>query len=370
MRKLGISIYPEQASYEKNLEYLKKAAKYGFKRIFTCFLSATRDGEKLKKEFIPFFKKAHEYGFEISVDTNNEVFEALGVKTDDIALFKDIGVDIIRLDGRFSLKEEVELTNNPYGIKIEFNGSRDGYVDELIRHGADRKNIIICHNFYPQKFTGLSKKTFDRFNKKWIESGLRNAAFISSNADETFGPWPVYDGLPTLEMHRNLPISTQARHLISCECIDDILIGNSFASDEELKELSEINLRCTTLKIDINIDLSEIENDIIFRHMHMGRDDESEYFIRCSWTRLSVKQKNIPYREYDKEKFTRGDIVIVNENQKHYQGEIEIILKDIPNDGTKNYVGHISRYEEIILEEMEKHHDHTFEFIRSAKCTE
>ena len=56
MRRLGISIYPEHSTVEKDKEYLTLASKYGFTRVFTCLLSV--DGEKrkllknLKKRFL------------------------------------------------------------------------------------------------------------------------------------------------------------------------------------------------------------------------------------------------------------------------------------------------------------------------------
>lgn len=46
MRRLGISIYPEHSTVEKDKEYLTLASKYGFNRVFTCLLSV--DGEKEK----------------------------------------------------------------------------------------------------------------------------------------------------------------------------------------------------------------------------------------------------------------------------------------------------------------------------------
>ena len=363
MRRLGISVYPEHSSEKEYLDYIELASKYGFKRIFTCFLSASRDSEKLKQKFMPFFNRAHELGFEISADTNNDVFASLGITTSDIKYLKDIGIDIVRLDGRFTQIEEIGLTNNPYGIKVEFNASRDSYLEDLIRHGANKRNILVCHNFYPQLYSGLSLKTFERFNKKWIELGVRNAAFISSNASNTFGPWPVSDGLVTLEDHRGLPIDVQARHMIAMECIDDIFIGNAFATEEELKSLSEIDLSVTSLKVKISSGISRLEDELVFGYNLSGRDDESEYYIRCSKTRLAGKGNIIP-RQINDKYLKRGDVVIVNDNLKHYAGEIEIILKDIPNDGTRNLIGHISNHEDLILNEMEKHHDHTFRIIK------
>ena len=51
--------------------------------------------------------------------------------------------------------------------------------------------MIICHNFYPERYSGLSQKTFDRFNEKWASLGMTTAAFVSSQAEHTFGPWEV-----------------------------------------------------------------------------------------------------------------------------------------------------------------------------------
>ena len=38
MGKLGISVYPERSTFEKDQAYLDLAHKYGFKRVFTSLL--------------------------------------------------------------------------------------------------------------------------------------------------------------------------------------------------------------------------------------------------------------------------------------------------------------------------------------------
>ncbi|MBY6988553.1 DUF871 family protein, partial [Clostridium botulinum] len=40
MKKLGISVYPSNSDSEEIKEYIELAAKYGFKRIFTCLISS------------------------------------------------------------------------------------------------------------------------------------------------------------------------------------------------------------------------------------------------------------------------------------------------------------------------------------------
>ena len=364
MHKLGISLYPEHSTPEKDYAYMQLAAKYGFKRIFTCLLSVNKPKEYIIEEFTDFMNKAHELGFEVSVDTAPYVFEHLGVQPDDIRLFADMHVDIIRLDGHFDDYLDNLITHNPYGIKIEFNGSSDANVDGLIKHGADPNNILICHNFYPERYTGLGWNTFVKFNKKWNDLGLHTAAFVSSNAKNTYGPWPVFNGLPTLEIHRGLPIDVQVRHLLACESIHDILIGNAYADEAELKAMSEVDLTKTTIGIETVDGLSDEEHHILFDMIHNGRTDSSDVMIRSSRPRNFYKETNIPARECDQKTFKRGDVLIVNDNLAYYRGECEVVLQEMENDGQRNLVGHIPANEMIILDSMEEHPDHLFGFLQ------
>ena len=41
---------------------------------------------------------------------------------------------------------------------------------------------------------------------------------------------------------------------------------------------------------------------------------------------------------------------MVNDNLKHYCGELQVVLKDMPNDGERNLVGRIPENELIILD--------------------
>ncbi|WP_438588830.1 MupG family TIM beta-alpha barrel fold protein [Dubosiella newyorkensis] len=79
MRRLGISIYPEHASLEENKKYIEQAAKYGFKRIFTCLLSVDKPKEEIKEEFKELIDFAHQNGMEVIMDVAPYVFERLGI---------------------------------------------------------------------------------------------------------------------------------------------------------------------------------------------------------------------------------------------------------------------------------------------------
>ncbi len=364
MHKLGISIYPEHSTFEKDAAYMELAASYGFSRIFTCLLSVEKSKDEILQEFTRFMEKAHEYGYEVSVDTNPEVFTHLGATPLDLSVFKKMNVDIVRLDGHFDDYLDMAITNNPYGIKIEFNGSSDASVDHLIRHGADTHNMTICHNFYPERYTGLGWKTFMSFNEKWNRLGLRTGAFVSSNNENTYGPWPVYAGLPTCEIHRGLPIDVQVRHMLATNQIDDVLIGNTYATEEELKAISKVDLNKTTFNIELEEGLHEEELKVVFEYLHAGRTDHSDYMIRSSRPRTEYRKTSIPAREKAVSHFKRGDVVVVNDNLAHYRGELHLILQDIVNNGEQNFVGRIPENELIILDLHEAHPDHLFGFIK------
>ena len=363
MHKLGISVYPEHSTPEKDHEYMKLAARYGFSRVFTCLLSVNKPKEEIIAEFSDFVKKAHDLGFVVAADTNPHVFKHLGATARDLSVFAHMGVDIIRLDGNFGELEDRLITRNPQGIKIEFNASSDVSIDHLIRHGADPANILMCHNFYPERYTGLSRQVFDRFNRKWKGLGLHTAAFISSNNKDTYGPWPVYNGLCTMEADRGLPIDLQVRHLLATEAIDDILIGNAYATEEELKAMSQVDMTKTTVVLDPVDGLCDTEWKVLKEYHHAGRTDASEFMIRSSMPRLDCREASIPWRDCGQKTFHRGDVVVVNDNLGHYRGEVEVILKDIPNDGERNLAGRIPEEEFVILDRMEENPDHFWDFL-------
>lgn len=345
MHRLGISIYPHHSTKEKDDQYMQLAAKVGFTRVFTCLLSADKDAEAIVHEFSDLCTRAHQYGLSVSVDTNPQVFKKLGASPLDLKIFKQMGVDIIRMDGHFSDIEDIALTVNPYNIKIEFNGSQYLNLDRMIEKGANPHNMTICHNFYPMRYSGLSEERFTFFNSKTKDLKLKNAAFVSSNEQNTFGPWPVYEGLPTLEICRDKSIDWQTRYLFATREIDDVLIGNAYASEAELKAMADVDPNKVTLKIELEDQISEVEKTIVFDCLHFRRSDSSDILIRTIDSRIKYHDTSIPVRKSSKPMLEVGDVVVVNDNLAHYRAELQVILKPIANTGDRNVVGHLNEDE-------------------------
>ena len=362
MKNLGISVYPEHTTKEKAYAYIREAGKLGFKRIFTCFLSVTESKEDTVRNFGEFCRTAHEAGMIVAADTNPGVFEKLGATPYDLSVFKEIGLDIIRLDGHFGETEDIAITHNKEGIKIEYNGSGTIGIENMLTCGADAENMCFCSNFFPQRHTGMGLKRYIELSSRYRRAGMRLASFITSQEKNTFGPWPVYDGLPTIEIHRDLPIDLQLRHMNAIGLAQDILIGNCFASQEELELLANTDLTKINMRIDLEEGISEAEKDIIFWDKHAHRDDCNELIVRSSWPRVVFKGISIPARPRPEKTVHRGDVVVVNDNLEHYRGELWIALQDLELSDEYNLVGKLSAHEEILLDWIKPRY--TFGFIR------
>lgn len=374
MINLGISVYPDIQDFEEIRSYIKLASGYGFTRVFSSMWSIDGTREEILSYFSEFIKVAHTNGMEVDLDVNPELFKKLGADYDDIRIFDELGADILRMDIPYSSDKNKVLINNPYGIKIEFNASivKDQFVESLKELGNDRK-VLTCHNFYPQRYTGMKWDKYLEANRKLKEGNLETGVFVTSQNKDTVGVWDAKDGLCSVEKMRDLPLDVQVRTLMAAGNIDTILIGNACASEEELKLLSEtikdvepnenqpivkmmLSMGATKerfypqkkIRVTLDSDISETEKDILFRFFpHYDVGDSSEWIWRSRMPRFL--KKDIPYRKFQGEEFNPGDVLIVNNNYKHYAGEIQIALLPLRNDGIRNKIGTLIKEEQDIL---------------------
>ena len=116
MIELGVSLYPEQETKEEIEAYLQTAKEYGFKKVFTSLFSV----EGSKEEIISYFKGlsdiAHKYDMEVYGDCNARFFMQMNASPDDLSVFKQIGLDVLRLDLMFNDERDVAIVNNKEGL--------------------------------------------------------------------------------------------------------------------------------------------------------------------------------------------------------------------------------------------------------------
>ena len=350
MKRLGISIYPEKSSKKEILDYIDLSSEMGFSRIFSCLLSVNKSKDEIKKDFIEINKYAKSKGFEVIVDVAPNIFSNLGISYNEFEFFDEINADGVRLDIGFTGNEEAIMTFNKYNLKIEINMSNNVHtIDTIMDYMPNRYNLYGCHNFYPHIYSGLNLDYFIKCTERFLKYGIKTAAFVTSQNKNTFGPWPVTQGLPTLEMHRFLPLDVQIKHFLAIDCIDDILISNCYPSYEELNSLKNLDMRLITFDVEMKKDVPEVENDIVFKELHFNRGDKSENMIRSTQSRL--KYKGHEFKLFNApEIIKRGDIVIESSKYGHYAGELQIALKEMKNTGMSNVVGKVCDNEIFLLD--------------------
>jgi len=347
-RSVGISVYPGQASVEEFQDYIRRAHGYGFKRIFTCLISA---GEHDMGDFTTIVKTAEALDMMVIADVSPTVFEELGLTIDNLQFFKDMGLSGLRLDLGFSGQEESVMTFNSQNLMIEINISNGTkYLDNILSYRPNEQHLIGCHNFYPHKYSGLSDAHFLKCSKDIKDKNIRTAAFVNAPG-ATFGPWPVNEGLCTLERHRDLPITTQVKDLFNTGLIDDVIIANAFASDDELKAVGALNPYMLELDVELVANIPELMKTIVVDEPHFNRGDVSEYMIRSTQSR--VKYKAEKFEAFNTPAIKRGDILIESSLYARYAGELQIALKDMENSGRTNVVGHIKDSEIYLIDNIQ-----------------
>ena len=131
--------------------------------------------------------------------------------------------------------------------------------------------------------------------------------------------------------------------------VDDILIANAYASEEEMKACAGINPSVLTFGLCLEKKLTKTEQAVLdFSKGHVVRGDMSDYMLRSTWPRTVFAEDSIPPE--NTRNLVRGDVVILNDRYSRYKGELHIVLKDMPNDGRKNVIGRLPEYEQVLLD--------------------
>lgn len=353
-KKIGISIYPEQASLEDSINYLNVTRSYGYEILFVSFIHMMEKTNEDFDKMLKVIKHANELKYYIIADFHYPSLEKMGISIDDFKKIKDMGISCVRFDSPALASELANLTHNEYGIDIQLNMSNN---DHLITNVMDFKPVTTrlngCHNFYPQKNSALPYDFFRESNKKYISLNLETFAFIGSHFGAQ-GPAKVNAELPTVELIRNMECDTQAKFLFYTNEINNVLFGNAFATEKELAMVASLNRDEITLKLNLESDLTENEEIILYWNKHFRRGDITESFIRSTMSRIEFKEVEIQPKRNKKE-YKKGDVVVVNENGASYKGELHIILKDgyIDENNQYNFVGKVDNQEIILLNLIE-----------------
>lgn len=317
--EVGASVYVglEEYPLEKNLQYLEVLKNEKIEKVFISgHIPEMKEG--FEKELTIVCKKAKELGLKMILDISKPMYERLKDSLPEIYA--------LRLDYGFSLDEMVEMYKEKKFV-IELNASTitKEKVNYLLNQGVILQDIRVSHNFYPKKYTGLSRESVIEKNKFLQELGMKVSMYIPSHNEHR--P-PLYEGLPTIEEHRNQILEATLSEIRNLG-ISEVIFGDAYCSKNELICARDFNYDIAVIPIKL---FPEFKNEIDLGKVFINRTDATPFFVRGSNRTENIKAYNCIMR---KTKY----VTIDNENFKRYQGEVCIMLKDLEKDERVNVIG-------------------------------
>jgi N-acetylglucosamine kinase-like BadF-type ATPase len=233
----------------------------------------------------------------------------------------------IRLDYGFSNKDVLELMKKGYLVELNASVIKEDTMEYLKANGADFSNFRVSHNFYPKKYTGLSYEAVQKKNEYLKSYGCYVVMYIPSHHQAR--P-PMYEGLPTIEAHRNASLTAILSEAKILGC-DEVCFGDAYCSEEEIRYATRFDFGIIKIPVILKKDLNDETIKQLLK-VHRNRLDETEYFVRSSVRCDGIKPFNTVTRNVK-------DVTIDNELFLRYQGEVCIMKKTIEADERVNVVG-------------------------------
>lgn len=313
MKNLGVSAY---IAHMDDLSYLEKSRQEGVTKIFISLHIPEEINSEYKNNSISLINTIKKMGFKhIICDISKLGIKALGMATTNLDWLYNQGIEC-RLDYGFT-KVEIAKLSIKYKIWINASTTSKEILDELLTNG-NIKNVNASHDFYPLIGTGLSPEQLisqDRLLRKYK---IKKIISFIPGVDKFRGP--MHDGLPTLENCRyDNPLDSLNR-MIETYGHDGVYIGDpdfpkfspSVNSVTKIKDTHNL-LTKNKYELRISNSLFRFKGTRIMSHSESGKS---------SATISSVKPK--------KSTIKIGDIVMLNSNSKRYEGEICVVVSNIP----------------------------------------
>ena len=325
MMKTGFSYY-FGTNPIKSREVFAKATDAGMEYVFTSLHIPEEQASDYKPRILEFITACKKNDMKFMVDISPYTLEKLDcAKYEDL---KALGIDYVRPDFGFTNDEIVSLSKTFF---IAFNASTHSKSDyeNWARQGADFSRFFASHNFYPKPLTGLPLERVREINTYLKPQGYTTMAFVAGDKEYRT---PIYEGLPTVEAHRNANVFFNMLELYHETDSDVVMFGDIDVTDRVWRQVKEYNQGYISLRIDIDPAYADFKNIL-----HHDRADSSGHIIRSVESRLT-KRKVTPSEVKPR---NTGDIFISNEKFLRYEGELEIARQPLEADERVNVIGRV-----------------------------
>lgn len=339
--KLGLSVYPHIHDINEIIAYLKMAKTYGYQDVYTTIQSPVAwCGSQLKQTYQVLFDFCRNENIIVHVDINKNIMDKVKASPTNLRPFKEMGIDIIRLDFGFEDDDLVsQMTLNSDGIIIEENASMQSDIEkrlECIEKKGDLSQVIAFHNFFPREETGLALSDVVINSKLLKNKNIKVGGFINALniPNVIFG---LSNGLCTVENHRHKPSYISAGELMATNCFDYMFFGDCFVSEKDLMIVSEM-VKNDSVYLPVNY-LSNVPPKLIEALeliSFQSRTDQPERVLRATQSRGIIEVE--PFNNIEIEK---GSLTIDNKLANRYHGELQIALETLSAKSYVNVIGSI-----------------------------
>lgn len=328
---LGFSVY--LSTFQDQWPLLSKWA-HSSAPVFLSLNMGKGQGDPLEAEKI--CRKLYEEGFRVIADVSTETC-SLFEETDLLSLARRLGLWALRIDYGFSPEEIAAMAEKmPIVLNASTTDPRDA---KEILSGAGE--IFALHNFYPRPETGLDEELFLKTTRGLQAALLKVLAFIPGDSQKR---GPIFEGLPTLECHRNVLPSAAFADLALTYGVDDIFVGDPGISEEEQRR---IRLFCEENILSVPADLEE-DYAWLYGLTFTCRVDSPRWIIRLEESRTVHKIKNPPAPKGPEER-SIGTITMDNTAYGRYAGEIQILREHLKPEERVNVIGHVPENAQLLL---------------------
>lgn len=276
------------------------------------------------------------YGFRIIADVSRKTLRQFGCR-DLVELANHLRLWALRIDYGFSREEIAALAEK---MPIVLNASTVTAEDARVIAGQGRE-VFAMHNFYPRPETGLDEDYLKETTDALHAAGLKVLAFIPGDGQLR---GPVYEGLPTLEEHRNVLPSAAFTDLAVRFGMDEVFLADPGLSE---KEMQRIDRFCRENVISVPADLNP-GHEGLYDRVFTCRVDSPRRLIRFLESReYSCKGETVSPENCVER--TIGSVTIDNENYGRYTGEIQITRSDFKADSRVNVIGQVPENARLLL---------------------
>ncbi|MBF4692958.1 MupG family TIM beta-alpha barrel fold protein [Fusibacter ferrireducens] len=335
-KQIGYAIFPTTWQQQKN--QLSSLFREG-STIFTSLHIAEEFCDDYTENVLEMLSYCTSLGYKIMADVSPRTLTIFGCHSLK-ELSESLNLQIIRVDYGFTLEAIVEASKS---VSICLNAStlQEDWLQVL--HGLPQQ-FYAMHNYYPRPETGLDVQQFHKKNLILNAFGIKAIAFIPGDLIKR---GPLFEGLPTLEYHRNLTPYAAFVSMSLTHKVEWVFVGDGTISDQQSDWIHEACVdQVYSIPIVLDANYNHLDNTIF-----TIRSDSPSTLIRFKESRAYATQGMTipPYNCQDRHK---GTLTIDNIKYKRYSGEIQLTKANFPSDERVNVIGKVPEAYHVLLEAL------------------